>query len=75
MTRVGGGKLIAALERVGLVMGVEMWWEEWWSLLLPSDFLRAFMDWSVGVQSQRSIKVQEKNSEVEKCPGSVSINA
>lgn len=25
MTRVGGGKLRAALERVGLVIGVEMW--------------------------------------------------
>jgi hypothetical protein len=27
MTRVGGGKLMATLESVGLVMGVEMWWE------------------------------------------------
>lgn len=29
MTRVGGGRLMTALESVGLVMGVEMWWEEW----------------------------------------------
>lgn len=29
MTRVGGGKLRAALESVGLVMGLEMCWEVW----------------------------------------------
>ena len=60
MTRVGGGRLIAALERVGLVIGVEMCWEEWWSLVLLSDFLRAFIVWSVGVQSQRKDKSTRK---------------
>jgi len=60
MTRVGGGRLIVALERVGLVMGVDMWWEAWWSLVLLSDFLRAFIVWLVGVQSQRKDKSTRK---------------
>jgi hypothetical protein len=76
MTRVGGGRLIATLESVGLVMGVEMCWEEWWSLVLLSDFLRAFIVWSVGVQSQRKDKsTSKKMASVEKSPGSVSLNA
>ena len=76
MTRVGGGKLSATLESVGLVMGVEMCWEEWWSLELPSDFLRAFIVWWVGVQSQKKDKsTRKKMASVEKSPGSVSLNA
>jgi hypothetical protein len=60
MTRVGGGKLSAALESVGLVMGVEMWWEEWWSLEPLRDFLRAFIVWPVEVQSQKKDKSTSK---------------
>lgn len=51
-------------------MGVEMWWEEWeewWSLELPSDFLRAFIVWWVGVQSQKKDKsTRKKMASVEK---------
>ena len=71
MTRVGGGRLMVALESVGLVIGVEMWWEEWWSLELPRDFLRAFIAWWVGVQSQEKDKSTRKRR---KSPGSVSVN-
>lgn len=62
---------MAALESVGLVIGVEMWWEEWWSLELPRDFLRALIVWLVGVQSQKRDKSTRKRW---KSPGSVSLN-
>ena len=72
MTRVGGGKLMTGLVSVGLVIGVEMWWEEWWSLVPVSDFLRAFIVWSVRAQSQKKDKRTRKRR---KSPGSVSLNA
>ena len=62
MTRVGGGKLMEGLESVGLVMGVEICWEEWWSLEPPRDFLRAFIVLSVGVQSQKKDKSTRKKT-------------